>query len=114
LRTGREKTLHSAREHHPDLILFDLLLPKMTGIEVLTHLKGEPATADIPVVVVSGLSDKNRQKLIEAGADDYLEKRTLLPCKETNLLPQVLVDVICRINRKRGVAFSQVPTGEHE
>jgi DNA-binding response OmpR family regulator len=112
-RDGKEAP-HCAREQHPDLILLDLLLPKMTGIEVLTHLKGQPATADIPVVVVSGLSDKNRQKLIEAGADDYLEKGTSMPCKGTNLVPQLLVDVICRINRKRGVAFSRVPTGEHE
>lgn len=102
-----EEALKYARENCPDLILLDLLLPKMTGMEVLAHLKRDRRTAPIPVVVVSGLSDKNRAKLIAAGADDYLEKGTLMPDKGVNLLPKVLVDVMCRINRRRGVALSQ-------
>jgi two-component system cell cycle response regulator len=105
-----EEALKFAREQQPDLILLDLLLPKMTGTEVLGHLKREPETSNIPVVVVSGLSDKNREKLLAAGADDYLEKAALMPDKNINLLPAILVDVVCRINRRRGVAFSQIPT----
>lgn len=104
-----QEALNVAREQHPDLILLDLLLPKMTGTEVLAHLKSEPETSDIPVVVVSGLSDKNREKLLAAGADDYLEKAALMPDKGINLLPKILVDVVCRINRRRGVPFSQIP-----
>jgi DNA-binding response OmpR family regulator len=101
-----EDALRQAREQHPDLILLDLMLPKINGFDVLLQLKRDPATAEIPVVVLSGLSDKNRQKLIDAGADDYLEKGILMPSRGVNLLPQVLVDVICRINRRRKVAFS--------
>jgi CheY-like chemotaxis protein len=101
--------LEAARKHKPDLILLDMILPKMSGPEVLDHLKHEPATADIPVVVLSSLSEKNRQKLVEAGAEEYIEKNTLTPMQGVNLLPKILENVICRINRRRGIPFSSVP-----
>ena len=104
-----EAALEMAQEGHPDLILLDMILPKMTGPEVLRHLKSEAKTKDIPVVVLSSLSEKNRQKLLEEGAEDYLEKGTLMPMRGLNLLPSALENVICRINRKRGIAFSNVP-----
>lgn len=107
-----ETALQMARETRPDLILLDMILPKLSGPEVLRRLKKNPATAGIPVVVLSSLSEKNRQKLIEAGAEDYLEKGALMPAHGANLLPKALEDVICRINRKRGVAFSTIP-GTH-
>lgn len=97
-----EQALACAREQQPDLVLLDLMLPRMSGVEVLARLKKEPATARIPVVVVSGLSEKNREKLMEAGADDYLEKSTLMPNKGVNLLAEILAEVVCRINRRRG------------
>ena len=104
-----ESALRFARDVKPDLILLDMILPKMSGPEVLQHLKSEPATADIPVVVVSSLSEKNRQKLMEAGAEEYLVKNELMPQQGVNLLPKMLENVICRINRKRGIPFSSVP-----
>jgi len=104
-----EAALEMAQEGHPDLILLDMILPKMTGPEVLRHLKSEAKTKDIPVVVLSSLSEKNRQKLLEEGAEDYLEKGALMPMRGLNLLPSALENVICRINRKRGIAFSNVP-----
>ena len=107
-----ESALQMARERHPDLILLDMILPKMGGPEVLRHLKEEARTAAIPVVVVSSLSEKNRQKLIEAGAEDYLEKNDIMLEHGENLLPKMLENIICRINRKRGIAFSEVPLHE--
>ena len=104
-----ESALRFAQEMKPDLILLDLILPKMSGPDVLEHLKMEAGTAEIPVVVVSSLSERNRQKLMEAGAEEYLEKNDIMPHQGVNLLPKVLGDIICRINRKRGVAFSSVP-----
>lgn len=98
-----------ACEHKPDLILLDMILPKLSGPEVLEALKEHSATVSIPVVVLSSLTQKNRQKLIEAGAEDYIEKNTLMPAPGVNVLPNVLEDVICRINRKRGIAFSKIP-----
>jgi CheY-like chemotaxis protein len=101
--------LQQAQEAKPDLILLDMILPKMSGPEVLEKLKNNPRTAEIPVVVVSSLSEKNRQKLVEAGAEDYLEKNELMPVRGVNRLPNMLETIICRINRKRGVALSDIP-----
>jgi DNA-binding response OmpR family regulator len=101
-----ESALRCAKEQKPDLILLDLLLPKVSGLEVLARLKHNRDTAKIPVVAVSGLSEKNRQKLIDAGAEDYLEKSSVFTDQGLNRLPQVLEGVICRINRKRGIPFS--------
>jgi CheY-like chemotaxis protein len=107
-----ESAVRFAQEQKPDLVLLDMILPKMSGPEVLRQLKSDPVTADIPVVVVSSLSEKNRQKLLEEGAEEYLEKNSLMPGPGINLLPQALENVICRINRKRGIAFSNVPLHE--
>ncbi|HUA16510.1 MAG TPA: response regulator [Verrucomicrobiae bacterium] len=104
-----ESALQLASAQKPDLILLDMILPKLSGPEVLKRLKRDAATAEIPVVVVSSLSEKNRQKLIEDGAEDYLNKNELMPSRGVNLLPKMLENVICRINRKRGVAFSSIP-----
>jgi CheY-like chemotaxis protein len=107
-----ESALRFAQEVKPDLILLDMILPKMSGPEVLKHLKEHSETAEIPVVVVSSLSQKNRQKLIEAGAEEYIEKKDIMPSQEVNRLPNLLETVICRINRRRGVAFTSVPVHE--
>jgi CheY-like chemotaxis protein len=49
-------------------------MPKMGGVDALKLLKDDPATADIPVIVISALSQSNEQKLIAAGAQCYVEK----------------------------------------
>jgi CheY-like chemotaxis protein len=85
-----DEALRYARKERADLILLDLLLPKMPGIEVLARLKKDHETSDIPVVVSSGLSEKNREQRLAAGADDYLEKSMLMPDKGINLLPNDL------------------------
>ena len=107
-----ESALKLAEEQLPDLILLDLILPRMSGPEVLEHLKQNAATLNIPVVVLSGLPEKNRQKLIYAGAEEYLEKNTVMPEPGMNLLPGILENVICRINRRRGIAFSSIPVSK--
>jgi CheY-like chemotaxis protein len=66
--------LNTARQTLPDLILLDMMLPGVSGTEVLSTLKGEPATKDIPVFVLSGLSQRNADKLLKAGAAKYFEK----------------------------------------
>ena len=104
-----ETALKLALEQKPDLILLDMILPRLSGPEVLEHLKKDAATADIPVVVLSSLTEKNRQKLIEAGAEEYVEKNSLSPMPGVNILPKILENVICRVNRRRGIAFSSIP-----
>lgn len=64
-----------AREHHPDLILMDVQLPKLSGIEATRRLRAEPATAETPIIAITSFAlsgDERRAK--EAGASAYLAK----------------------------------------
>ncbi len=72
-----EEALRAASEKKPDLILLDMMLPKLSGPEVLKQLKTNPETAGIAVVVLSGLSQKNAERLQKDGALTYLEKTDL-------------------------------------
>ena len=70
-----EDALAKAREHKPDLILLDVIMPKMQGFEVLANLKTDAATRDIPVIMLSNLQDESDvRKATEGGALDYLVK----------------------------------------
>jgi putative two-component system response regulator len=69
------EALDAIPRHRPDVILLDVGMPGMDGIEVCRRLKSDPATRLTPVVLVTGLSDlSDRIKGIEAGADDFLSK----------------------------------------
>ena len=63
-----------ARESVPDLVLLDMMLPKLTGPEVLEALKQDLTTKHIPVIVLTSLSQKNEAKLLQAGAAAFLMK----------------------------------------
>jgi CheY-like chemotaxis protein len=72
-----EKALQLARQSRPDLIILDMLLPKMGGELVLRSFKQDPTTTNIPVIVVSSLSQSNADKLKNDGAIAYIEKSKL-------------------------------------
>ena len=72
-----ETALEMARREKPDVILLDMLLPKIPGHDVLMALKKDPATAEIAVVVLTGLSHKNADRLRQDGACAFLEKAEL-------------------------------------
>jgi two-component system cell cycle response regulator DivK len=72
-----EEAIRIACARIPDLVLLDMLLPKLAGPEVLRALKNNALTAHIPVVVLSGLAQKNETKLVKDGATAYLEKSKL-------------------------------------
>lgn len=72
-----EEGLRKAQESRPDAILLDMMLPTMEGIVVLRRLKQNPLTQAIPVLVLSGLSQKNEEKLKSEGAAAYFEKSLL-------------------------------------
>jgi len=70
-----EDALAKARAHKPDLILLDVIMPKLQGFEVLASLKSDAATRDIPVIMLSNLQDESDvRKATDAGALDYLVK----------------------------------------
>jgi PAS domain S-box-containing protein len=72
--------LDLARQHHPDLVLLDLHLPDMQGLEVLQRLRADPSTRDIPVIVTSADATPGQiERLRAAGADDYLTKPLDIP-----------------------------------
>lgn len=67
--------LEMARDHQPALVLLDIHLPDVNGDKVLTRLRDDPLTRDIPVVVLSAdASDRQMQRLLNLGAAAYLTK----------------------------------------
>lgn len=69
-----EEALRFAFERRPDLILLDMLLPKLGGLQVLRSLKKHTLTALIPVVVLSSLPQSNERQLRNEGATAYFDK----------------------------------------
>jgi CheY-like chemotaxis protein len=73
-----DEALRLAREHLPALVLLDMMLPKLSGPEVLKALKQDPATAGIAVMVLTSLSPKNAKALEKDGAAGFFEKSDLM------------------------------------
>lgn len=72
-----EEALRMAQELLPNLILLDMLLPKVSGLDVLKTLKRNSPTKAIPVIVITGMTQKNAARLQEDGAAGFLEKSVL-------------------------------------
>jgi len=69
------EAIHAVRESRPDIILLDLMLPDLDGFGVCEILRRDPATATIPIVIVSAWSSPDSRHLgLELGALDYLTK----------------------------------------
>jgi CheY-like chemotaxis protein len=70
-----EKGIQLAREHHPNLILMDIRLPKMNGLEATRILKDDNGLKNIPIVAITGYNNKEDEDLaIQAGCVAYLHK----------------------------------------
>jgi len=70
-----QDALDKVQSHSPDLILLDIMMPIMDGFEALSRLKANPATRDIPVIVISAQNDlQSVVKGVQLGAEDYLPK----------------------------------------
>ena len=75
LASNGPQALEMAREHDPEIILLDVMMPGMDGYEVCRRLKADPVTSHIPVVMVTALSDaEDRVRGLDAGAEDFLTK----------------------------------------
>tara|TARA_R110002111_G_scaffold18931_3_gene46333 strand:- start:16876 stop:17349 length:474 start_codon:yes stop_codon:yes gene_type:complete len=71
---GKE-TLEKVAEIEPDLILLDIMMPKLSGYEVCAQLKGNADTKDIPILVITALNEMGDiEKSVQAGCDDFLTK----------------------------------------
>ena len=67
--------LDLAREHTPDLVLMDIQLPKISGLEVTQQMKSDPAMADVPVIAVTAFAMRSDEERIRAGGcEDYIAK----------------------------------------
>lgn len=93
-----ENALEIARDKKPDVILLDMLLPKMSGPDVLKALKKDPATAGIAVIVFTGLSGKNAVRLQQDGACAFLEKSTLALDKGNEAFLAALAEILKKLN----------------
>lgn len=86
-----EKGLADAKKKKPDIILLDVLLPKMDGFTVLKELKADPTTKPIPVILLTNLGQKDDvEKGLEAGAVDYLIKAHFKPSEIVEKVKKVL------------------------
>jgi putative two-component system response regulator len=73
--TSGQKAVSLAQRQLPDLILLDMVMPAMDGLEVCKTLKADPTTAKIPIIFVTGMTDvANEKRGLEAGAVDYISK----------------------------------------
>jgi CheY-like chemotaxis protein len=98
-----EEALKVAYDKLPDIILLDMMLPKISGPEVLKALKANPATMHIPVIVLTSLSQKNEEKLLHEGAAAYFEKSTLELDKSSDRLAATVETVLGRVNHQRSL-----------
>lgn len=91
-----KSALAEAEAHTPDLVLLDVMLPEMTGFDVCRHLRANPRLAEVPIVMLTALSDRaSRLQGLRAGADDFLSR----PVDREELLARIRT--IMRLNRYR-------------
>jgi len=95
--TDGEEALEKAVKNKPDLIIMDIRIPKVNGLEVTRRLRQMPATSHIPIIAVTAYAMKgDREKAIEAGCDAYLPKPI-----NTRQLPRVVAEMLLR--RKQNI-----------
>lgn len=89
-----EEALSAALDFHPDLILLDVMMPKISGFDVLDIVRNTPEIANIHVIMLTALSQpKDKERASDLGVDDYLVKSQV-----------VIGDVIERVRYHLGLA----------
>jgi len=88
-----EDALSATVEYRPDLILLDVMMPKISGFDVLDILRNTPETANVRIIMLTALSQpKDRERAESLGVDDYLVKSQV-----------VIGDVVARVKHHLGV-----------
>jgi two-component system, cell cycle response regulator DivK len=109
-----EEALRLAGECVPDLVLLDLLLPGISGEEVLYELKRNHKTQRIPVIVLSQLSADNSGRLQAAGAASYFEKSRLTRDGGGDAALLAMIDeALCESESARAATEKQPPRSDH-
>ncbi len=95
--TGEEGS-HKTSIEKPDLIILDLVLPRKSGFEVLSEIKLNPETKDIPIIILSNLSQEADIKMgLELGTATYLVKTDF----SINQLPAIVKEELVKVKRKK-------------
>ncbi|HCX27623.1 MAG TPA: response regulator [Candidatus Portnoybacteria bacterium] len=86
-----EEGLNKIKEQKPDLVLLDIVLPKMDGFEVLRNIKNEPGLKNVSVIALTNLGQKEEvEKGLKLGADDYIIKAHFTPTEVVAKAKKVL------------------------
>ena len=86
-----EEGLRKLKEKSPTLILLDLMMPKMNGLEVLDAIEADPATKKIPVIVLTNLADSDSaEKALGKGAIKYIVKSKYKPKEVVAIVKEIL------------------------
>jgi DNA-binding response OmpR family regulator len=86
-----DKGLAMAEAENPNIILLDIMLPKMDGFEVLKKIKSNPRISQIPVILLTNLNQKEEiEKGMNLGAADYLIKAHFLPSEVVEKIKEIL------------------------
>ncbi|MCL2452021.1 response regulator [Candidatus Saccharibacteria bacterium] len=94
-----EDALSTAVKFQPELILLDVMMPKLNGFDVLDILRNTPSTRNIRIIMLTALSQpKDAERAHELGADDFLVKSQV-----------VIGDVVARIKHQLGMGDKQTP-----
>jgi len=91
LATDGEKGLKMIKDKIPDLILLDIILPKMDGFEILKNIKADKSLKKVPVILLTNLSQKDEiKKGLDLGANDYLIKAHFMPSEVVKKIKQTI------------------------
>ena len=92
-----DETLHQVQDWRPDLILLDIMMPKISGFEVCKRIRSNPETRDIAVLMITALDQPSDvERAVEAGTDDFVTK----PINKTDLLLRVRSALASRKNKR--------------